>query len=327
MKHLSIYGALQHPVLRELAETPPMQRLKQVGMNCGCEYTAFPRFAGLEPYSRYAHSVGAAAITYRFTENPAAAAAALLHDIATPVFAHTVDFLNGDYETQESTEADTERLIAGSSELCSVLGKYGLTVEQVSDYHQYPIADNDTPRLSADRLEYTLGNSVNYQICEPAAAKQWYDDLLVTENEEGMPELAFRTREQAEQFALSALACSKIYVAPEDRYAMQRLSELLKHALKRGCFVRKDLYRTEPELIRLLQAEPETAREWATFRGLTRMVAPETASEAARVIPAKKRHINPLVAGEGRISDLCPEFRTALEEFLCWDFTVPIAGI
>lgn len=38
--------------LQESAQTPPMQRLKQVGMNCGCEYTCFPRFVEIGPYSR-----------------------------------------------------------------------------------------------------------------------------------------------------------------------------------------------------------------------------------------------------------------------------------
>ena len=38
-----------------------------------------------------------------------ATVAALLHDIATPVFAHVIDFLNNDYEKQESTEAETKR--------------------------------------------------------------------------------------------------------------------------------------------------------------------------------------------------------------------------
>ena len=30
----------------------------------------------------------------------------------------------------------------------------------MADYHIYPIADNDTPMLSADRLEYTLSNGL-----------------------------------------------------------------------------------------------------------------------------------------------------------------------
>ena len=148
--------------IAELADTPAMRRLKNVGMNCGCEYTSFSRFSSIQPYSRFTHSIGTGLITWHFTGDAAASAAALLHDIATPVFAHTVDFLNGDYLLQESTENRTAAIISSSPELMAVLAGYGLSVEDVEDYHRYPIADNDSPKLSADRLEYTLGNAVNY---------------------------------------------------------------------------------------------------------------------------------------------------------------------
>ena len=110
-----------------------MQRLRQVGMNCGCEYTAFPRFAGWPPYSRFDHSVGVGLIVWHFTGDLRQSAAGLLHDVATPVFAHTVDFLNGDHLRQESTEARTAELIAASPELRALLARHGLAPEDVSD--------------------------------------------------------------------------------------------------------------------------------------------------------------------------------------------------
>ena len=154
--------SLYHPeipeFLRRLAETPPMARLRQVGMNCGCEYTSFPHFAGWAPYSRFDHSVGVGLIVWHFTGDLRQSAAGLLHDAATPAFAHVVDFLHGDHLHQESTEARTAELIETSPELQALLREYGLTTEDVADYHRYPIADNDSPQLSADRLEYTLGD-------------------------------------------------------------------------------------------------------------------------------------------------------------------------
>lgn len=50
-------------------------------------------------------------------------------------------------------------MIASSPELMALLDKSGLTLDDVDDYHRYPIADNDSPRLSADHSEYTLGNA------------------------------------------------------------------------------------------------------------------------------------------------------------------------
>ena len=216
--------------LRECARTPAVLRLRDVGMNCGCEYTSFPRFRGLKPYSRFDHSLGAALIIWHFTADPAQAVAGLLHDIATPVFAHVVDFMRGDYLKQEATEAGTADMIAASAELQAVLKKYGLCSGAVSDYHRYPIADNDSPGLSADRLEYTMGNSINYGFCTGKRAEGWYRDLVVGKNEAGQPELMFQTAEAAEDFALTALRCSEVYVSDEDRYSMQMLAELLQDA-------------------------------------------------------------------------------------------------
>ena len=98
-----------------MAETPAIRRLQRVGMHCGCEYTAYPIYRdAVAPYSRHTHSLGTAAIVWHFTHDLKQAAAGLLHDIATPAFAHVVDFLNGDHLRQESTEDHTRAMIASS---------------------------------------------------------------------------------------------------------------------------------------------------------------------------------------------------------------------
>ena len=141
-----LYSAERPEWLNEFCALPEMQRLKHVGMNCGCEYTSFPRFRGLPKYSRYRHSVGAALIIWHFTGSMAQTLAGLFHDIATPVFAHTVDFLYGDYMAQEHTEGRTGELIRGSEGITRLLDKYNIAPDAVTDYHIYPVADNDSPR-------------------------------------------------------------------------------------------------------------------------------------------------------------------------------------
>ncbi len=318
MKTLKLYARSVPPFLRELSRTPEMLRLREVGMNCGCEYTAFKRFRHLGPYSRYDHSLGAARIVWHFTEDPAQAAAALFHDIATPTFAHSVDFMRGDALQQESTEAGTEKIIRGSGEICRILAENGIEPDAVVDYHRYPIADNDAPRLSADRLEYTLGNLLNYQLRPLGVLRHYYRDLIVRQNESGEPELAFRDVLTAISFAYDALRCSRIYVAPEDRYAMQMLAELLKRALARGVIDEADLLGTEPKLIRKLKNDVLSGREWRAFRAMKEMLRDEAEAppELRRVIPAKKRCIDPLVAGKGRLSKICPAFQQELQAFL-----------
>ena len=67
------------------------------------------------------HSVGVALIIWNFTKDKKQTLAGLFHDIATPIFKHCIDFMNGDYETQESTEELTTCIIKNSKEIMALL--------------------------------------------------------------------------------------------------------------------------------------------------------------------------------------------------------------
>ena len=58
--------------------------------------------------------------------------------------------MNGDHEKQESTEELTTKIISESKEIMHLLNRDNIKIEEVSDYHIYTIADNDTPKLSSD---------------------------------------------------------------------------------------------------------------------------------------------------------------------------------
>lgn len=319
----TIYHAEIPEFLRKFSATPPMERLKNVGMNCGCEYTKFPLFAGLRPYSRFDHSVGVALIVWHFTQSREQALAGLFHDVTTPVFAHVVDFLNGDHLRQESTEAGVAACLAASPEVMRLLERYGLTLEQVSDYHRYPIADNDSPSLSADRLEYTMGNLFNYGFAGLDQIRGFYEDLVVGTNEGGEPELVFQTPEQAVGFTQGAFKTSKIYVADEDRFAMQALADLLRGALERRVISRDDLWTTEPEIIGKLSSDPLCEREWSRFCGYSSILRarhmPENGDWVS--IGAKKRWIDPFFPGKGRVSQWDASTQEQLKAFQAMDFS------
>lgn len=321
----NIYHSEMPGFIREMAETDPMQRLDAVGMNCGCEYTNFPIFRNIEPYSRYEHSIGVGLIVWHYTGDVQQSVAALLHDIATPVFSHVVDFMNGDHVRQESTESQTTAMIASSPALQECLRRHGLQTCDVDDYHRFPVADNDTPRLSADRLEYTLGNVVNYGAGTRETVVTWYNNLMVGYNEEGKEELMFNDLQIAEAFSLAAIQMSRIYISDEDRFSMQMLAELMAKHIRRGVLSEADLYTTEPQVIGLLLRDPEAAADWHRYRTYHKMVTPDGQGAVHRIL-AKKRYIDPFVQGLGRVSALSPAFAEKLEEFLAISFEVPVMG-
>lgn len=328
MELLQIYHPQIPDFLARLADTKEMLRLKGVGMDCGCEYTNYPAYRGCPPASRYEHSLGVALIIWHFTRSMEQSIAGLFHDISTPVFSHTVDFLNRDYMQQESTEAGTEEIIRRSAQIGALLCEYGVDPEDVRDYHRYPIADNDSPRLSADRLEYTLRNFLRYERKTPEDIRRFYEDLTVCKNEDGQEELMFLHPGIGVEFTRLALNSSRLYVSDSDRYSMQYLAKLLGDALFSHVLIREDLHTTEPAVIGRLLSRPETAAAWNRFCRLSKIRSrKDLPNEPGWFrIPAKKRYVNPMVCEKGRASALSDSLAKEIRDFMAIDYDCWILG-
>lgn len=97
--------------LTKYLETPSLLRLKKVGYFCGMDYASKDIYNFSEYISRYDHSLTVCLLVYKLTKSKLATLAGLFHDIATPCFSHVIDYMNKDYENQESTEEYTERIL------------------------------------------------------------------------------------------------------------------------------------------------------------------------------------------------------------------------
>lgn len=121
--------------LEEYIDTPEMQKQAGISVSCGTIYSKM--YNNRMWYSSLDHSIGVALIVWHFTKNKKQTISGLFHDIATPVFKHCIDFMNGDYEKQESTEELTYEIISNSKEIMELLDRDKIKVEEVSDYHMY----------------------------------------------------------------------------------------------------------------------------------------------------------------------------------------------
>ncbi len=316
------YGEEMPDFIDRLSRTPPMKRLKHIGMNCGCEYVALHSHDMCRRYTRFEHSVGVALIVWHFTHDVRQAVAGLFHDISTPVFAHVVDFLNEDHLKQESTELSTAAMIENSPEIQAILREYGLETSDVSDYHLYPIADNSSPQLSADRLEYTFGNFIQYGVCGVDDIARFFNALTSGTNEYGQQETVFADPALAEEFALCSMKCSYVYISDSDRFTMQFLADMLKAAIRAEILTPEDLYSTEEAVIERLEAAPYFRRYWHDYcriKAVRRTSWPVPDSYCVR-INAKRRFLDPYVKDIGRVSEFSKAYRAALDEFLSVSF-------
>lgn len=318
-----IYYQEMPEFIKALIQTPSLQRLKDVGMNCGVEYTNFAFFQNIIPYSRYEHSIGVSLIVYHFTHDKKQTVAGLLHDIATPVFAHTIDFYHQDHLKQESTEFDTKKIIEQDQLLVSLLKEYDLTIEEVCNYHLYSLCDNDSPQLSADRLEYTLGNMYSYGFCMLKEIQNIFNDLKVNDLQN---EIIFKHEEIAHFFTKKMLQCSHVYVMDEDRYAMEYLSYLIKKGIEKNVVCERDFYLKEKEFIDMLKKDQEIKKLWKNYQKLNKVEHGKNTDYFCVKVFVKKRYIDAYVENKGRIATINLHINKEIQQFLQLDFNYFMYG-
>ena len=315
--------------LDDYAALSSLRRLGGVGLLCGTDWT--PLFHNRFFYSRLDHSVGCALIVWNFTHDRRQTIAALFHDVSTPAFSHAVDFRNGDRMRQESTEALTRAMMREDAALADLLSRDGISLDEVDDYHRYPVADNEIPGLSADRLEYMYPSGAalcgEWALDEVAAS---YASVVLLKNERGLDELGFDGEEPALDYVRRFLDVSLILQRNEDKVAMQLMGDVIGEAVGRSFMAEEDLYRMdERSLIALFEdcagREPGSrfARLFRCFRGMTEVIRSERELEGCYCVSfnVKRRYVDPLVRSGGgaeRISRLNGEAARLIRDFLAF---------
>ncbi|MCR4733531.1 MAG: hypothetical protein K5829_00795 [Treponema sp.] len=301
--------------LDKYIKLPLLQRLEGVGLLCGTDWT--PLYKNRFYYSRLDHSIGVALIIWHFTKDKAQTIAGLLHDVSTPVFSHVSDFRKGDALTQTATEEDNAGILRGNKDLKRLLAEDGLTIEEVEDYHIYPVADNEIPCLSADRLEYmfpsgmALHGSWTMQEVETC-----YKDLEVLQNEEGKAELGFKTLEIAELYCEKFCMTGHILQLNENKLTLQLLGQIMNRAVQLQLLNEEDFMTlSESQIIKKLEDSLSFSgltrkssfqkdflylkRLYKTFRTMTKIEHRESPLPEDQYynvsLKVKQRYINPLV--------------------------------
>ena len=327
--------------LEKYLALPMLQRLKGIGLLCGTDWTKLYRNRFY--YSRFDHSVGVALIVWHFTHDKAQTIAGLLHDVSTPVFSHVSDFRKGDALTQTATEEENESIIRKDKALLKLLQQDGLTIEQIEDYHKYPVADNEIPQLSADRLEYMFpsGMALDGTWDLPSIQKA-YEDIEILQNEEGLPELGFKSLEIGEDYTRRFCMIGHILQLNENKLTLQLLGQIMNLAVEEGILAEEAfMNESEVEIMKKLDVFVEEAfsnkeksvsesklylaKLYKTYRTMTKIEHVENPLPAENYfnvsLKVKQRYINPLIKNKGRIKDYSPLAKKIIEDFLLYEDT------
>ena len=289
--------------LLEYINTPPMQRIHNTSMFCGLGYTKC--FDIKYPYSNLDHSVGVALIVWNFTHDKKQTLAGLFHDIATPAFKHVIDFMNNDHLNQESTEEKTEQIIRESKEIMNLLKRDNIKVEEVYDYKIYPIADNELPKLSADRFEYNFSGGLTlFRVWDLEQIKKVYDNIVISKNEDGVEELTFKNINICEQYIHTVSKLWPQWVCDKDRTATQLLADIIKSLYVKKYIDLNDLYNlSENEIVNKIEncSDSYLKKVWHNFKNITdaKNSSSYISNKYCINITAKSRYVIPLVIDKG----------------------------
>jgi len=307
---------------------PEFQRLSGVSM-VSLDYSSLYNFSNFN--SVFTHSIGVALIIWQFTHDKKQTLTGLFHDIASPSFKHAIDYMNGDAETQESIEKDTGKIIRDSKAINKQLKKDGILPSEISDYHLFPIADNDIPHLAADRLEYTLENGLFlFDAWTLDDVKRFYADLTITKNENDLEEIAFRTTSIAAEFTTKNLTFSAEYHGNKSRATLQFLGDMMQSMINSGYLTLDDLYvMSEREIIDWILScgDKPMSDAFRNFQRAATVYSGATAKKNCYCVSVKAKvcYITPLVQPEDpsdpgakavRITDLDKKVKTAVDKYL-----------
>lgn len=305
--------------LNEYINTKELLSQQYISVTCATIYSDL--FESKFFFSSLDHSVAVALIVWHFTHDKKQTLSGLFHDIATPAFKHCVDFLNGDYMTQESTEDLTTNIIKNSKEIMKLLEKDNIDVSEIDNYHMYPIADNDTPKLSADRLEYSLSNALfTYELLDLDAIAEIYNDIEIEKNEKGEVELGFKTKKIARNFVKVTSRLSVIYREDRTRYSMQLIADILKRLNDENKITKEDLYKLkESDVISIIE-NSKYSKIFNIWKYAKKVKTSKEKPENVYYVHhgAKVRYIDPLFNGE-RMSKCCKIAKKYIDNNLAYD--------
>ena len=269
-----------------------LKRLKKICYFCGMDYASKHIYNFKEKITRYDHSLTVALLTWKCTRDKKATLAGLFHDIATPCFSHVIDYMNKDYANQESTEENTEKILKNDTYLRKCLKEDDIEIEDIIDFKQYNIVDNNRPKVCADRLDGVILTGIAW------TKNVDYDDIdnIISDIEIYDNEIGFKTKSVADKVLEISESIDLYCHSNEDNYMMELLAAITKYGIDNKYITYEDLYvLNEEDLIYRLKSvnDSKLLEYFDKFENITLDEIPSICLPNIKI-----RDLNPLVQGK-----------------------------
>ena len=278
-------------------KTPSLLRLKDISYFCGMDYASKDIYNFSEFISRYDHLLTVSLIVYKLTKDKKATLAGLFHDIATPCFSHVIDYMNQDYEKQESTEEYTEHILKNDKYLNECLEKDNIDINDIINFKKYSVVDNDRPKVCADRIDGVILTGIGWtKNINKNDINSIVKDMCIFLNENNEEEIGFKSLKVAKK-VLDVSESIDIYChSTEDNYMMLLLAKITKISIEKKYITYEELYSyNERDLFSILRKQKDNELKKLLNEFETKKISDIPELEIPKI---KIRDLNPLVNGK-----------------------------
>ena len=241
--HDSIYG--EHcidDVLAELLQSKAVQRLQKIHQG-GASFLVNPT----RNVTRYEHSVGVLLLVKMLGGSIEEQIAALLHDVSHTAFSHIVDHV-----LEEQDEDYHEQIfmdVIESSDIPSILQKYGYDYRMIKKWEQWTLLEQPLPNLCADRIDYTLRDLYTYGMISKQEVSSFLEGVTVHNGQ-----ICLRSMQAAEWFTEAYYKETiDFFLHPLNSYGYYIVTKVLKEALQKDIIHLSDFSTDDETVLHLLR--------------------------------------------------------------------------
>ena len=292
----AVYGRYQinAPVLLDLMNSNAMQRLKgimQHGISGLIGITA--------PISRFEHSVGAMLLVQRLGAELDEQIAALLHDVSHTAFSHVIDYVFDGHDHQSYHDEKKEEYLI-HTDVPAILQKHGYDWRDFLHEDDYPLLEQSSPRLCADRIDYFLRDSQPLGLATAVDIAFVLDHLVVAENRIATDDLT-----AAQWLGYTFIKADDASWANFDEVGLYEVTAVaIKRALQIGAITESDIWGIDEPMWAKMQNHPD-----AELQASLRLITPQTKfawdeQNPTFRVSTKLRAIDPDIVVDGELHPL-----------------------
>jgi len=304
--HDKVYGYfnITEPIILELINSAPLQRLKDVNQGGYGPMLAKPCARANElGHNRFEHSLGVYLLLKKFNAPIKEQIAGLIHDVSHSVFSHCIDYVADTGNGKEQNHQDNlHNSFIRETSIPKIIKKYGLNLEYILNDRNFPLKEKELPDLCADRIDYILREGIFFKEISSAQATAILDNLLVKDSK-----WVFKNIAATKKFAQLFFKLNKVYYSSFRTAIMfTAVSDCLKYALRKKYITAADLYATDKIVIakikKYLNKNKALKLLWQRMNG--KIVVRQNRRNYDAQIFCKSRIVDPLFIDKKKIKRL-----------------------